>query len=92
MTQDEINQQTTPNLIPDCDESVVEEQFYVQNNPQLPSRRTRIKYQPWMLEEMRLCKKDILSFAERYFTIINLDTGRQKIKLYPIQKKALRDH
>ena len=84
------NKNASMNIIPDYDESVVAEQFYVQNNPQLPSRRTKINYQPWMLDEIRLCKKDILSFAERYFTIINLDTGRQKIKLYPIQRKALK--
>ena len=35
------------------------------------------------------CKSDIVFFASNFFYIISLDEGRQKIKLYPVQKKML---
>ena len=40
--------------------------------------------------EIAKCKRDIVYFAEKYFKIINLDTGLTTIKLYPKQKELLR--
>ena len=38
------------------------------------------------IREIARCKRDIVYFAEKYFRIINLDTGLTLIKLYPKQK------
>jgi hypothetical protein len=43
-----------------------------------------------MIKELTKCKKDILYFAENYFTIVNLDRGKEKIKLYGAQKRVLK--
>ena len=42
------------------------------------------------IREIAKCKRDIVYFAEKYFKIINLDTGLTTIKLYPKQKELLR--
>lgn len=92
MIEDNIDEdlyENDPDYIPENDEDVVEVAEYVQGNPQLPSRRTRIKYTAPMINEIRICKNSILHFAEKYFYIVNLDRGREKIKLYPVQKKLL---
>lgn len=78
------------NYIPENDEEVIEVGEFVQGNPQLPSRKTKIKYTASMINEIKKSQTNILHFAERYFYIINLDRGREKIKLYPIQKKLLK--
>ncbi len=71
------------------DEQYVVEKNYILKNPQLPSRLTKIKYEPRMAEEMLKCSKDPIYFAENYFYIVNLDQGRIKIPLYEVQKKIL---
>jgi hypothetical protein len=60
------------------------------NNPNLPTVGAEFEYTPEMLAEMQLCSENVLHFAENHFYIINLDEGRQKIKLHLYQKRALR--
>lgn len=72
------------------DEDCVEVGQFVQGNPQLPSRHTKIRFTPTMMREIKHCKEDIIHFAQNYFYIINLDKGRMCIDLYPVQKKMLR--
>ena len=43
----------------------------------------------YAISEIARCKKDIKYFAEKYFKIINLDTGLTTIKLYEKQKELL---
>lgn len=73
----------------DDNEKYVVEKNYILKNPQLPSRLTKINYEPWMAEEIKKCMDDIIYFAEQYFYIVSLDEGRIKIPLYDIQKKIL---
>lgn len=40
--------------------------------------------------EIAKCKRDICYFAQKYFRIINLDSGLSLIKLYPKQEELLR--
>lgn len=63
--------------------------FYL-NDPNLPTATTEFEYTPEMIKELTKCKKDILYFAENYFTIVNLDRGKEKIKLYGAQKRVLK--
>jgi len=65
------------------------EKFYL-GNQNLPTVDTKFEYTPEMVAEIKKCKKNILHFAENHFTIINLDRGKEKIALFPCQKKVLR--
>jgi hypothetical protein len=60
------------------------------NNPALPTVDAQFEWSPEMVSELKKCKENILHFAENHFYIINTDEGKQKIKLHPYQKKALR--
>jgi hypothetical protein len=43
-----------------------------------------------MIKEIAKCRKNILHFASNYFYIVNVDEGRQKIKLHKFQKRILK--
>lgn len=68
-----------------------QEKFYL-GNPALPKPDTTYDYvnNPQWVVDLDKCKKNILYFAENFFYIINLDTGRETIKLHPYQKRLLR--
>lgn len=61
-------------------------------NPNVPARGWEFpiekieEYAPEIIK----CKNDIIYFAENYFYILNLDAGKQTIKLYPAQKRVLK--
>lgn len=63
---------------------------YYLGNPNLPAADAQIAYEPWMVKEIQKAKDNILYFAENFFYIINLDRGREKIKMHPCQKRAIR--
>lgn len=68
---------------------VNKEKFYL-GNSNLPTPETRYNYSPEMIKEILKCKNNILHFASNYFYIINVDSGRQKIKLHKFQKRILK--
>lgn len=49
----------------------------------------RVEYERRIKEIVR-CSQDILYFAEKYYTIVTLDKGKQIIKLYPKQAELLK--
>jgi hypothetical protein len=60
-------------------------------NENLPTGDATFDYtDPKYAKELMKCRKDISHFAENYFFITNLDEGKQKIKLYPAQKRVLK--
>lgn len=59
-------------------------------NTNVPFKGAEFEYTPEMISELEKCKKDILYFAENYFYVLNIDEGRQKIKLHPFQKRVLK--
>ena len=63
---------------------------YYLGNPNLPAADAVIAYEPWMIKELEKAKDNILYFAENFFHIINLDRGREKIKLHTCQKRVIR--
>ena len=63
---------------------------YYLGNPNLPAADAQIAYEPWMIKEIEKVRDNILYFAENFFYIINLDRGREKIKLHPCQKRVIR--
>lgn len=67
----------------------IKEKFYL-GNSNLPTPQTEYDYTPEMIKEIAKCRKNILHFASNYFYIVNVDEGRQKIKLHPFQKRILK--
>ena len=64
--------------------------FYL-GNKNLPTESAQFEYTPEMVKNLKKAKQNLLYFAENYFYIVNLDTGRQTIKLHRCQKRALRN-
>lgn len=68
---------------------LTEEKQYLRDR-RLPRADAAFDWTSDMAVELIKCKDNILYFAENYFYIINLDEGKQKIKLYQPQKKILK--
>ncbi len=64
-------------------------QTYMRNK-RLPRPDAQFNWTPEMVAEIEKCKNDILYFAQTYFNIVTLDEGKQKIALYPAQKRILK--
>ena len=68
---------------------------YYLGNKNLPTSEAEFEWTKEMVRDLKKCDTNLLYFAESFFTIVNLDKGRSKIKLHKCQKKvlrALRDH
>lgn len=65
-----------------------EQTFYL-GNKNLPVPETQFQWTPEMVEDLERARKSILHFS-RFFYIVNLDEGKQPIKLYPYQKRILK--
>lgn len=59
-------------------------------NPNIKGPGEVINYTKEHIEELKKCMNDVVYFGEHYFTIVNLDRGKEKIKLYDYQKQMLR--
>lgn len=66
-----------------------EKQFYL-GNKNLPTPDAKFEWTSEMVSELKKCSKNILHFSENYFYIVNLDRGKEKIKLHLYQKRILR--
>jgi hypothetical protein len=64
------------------------ETFYL-GNKNLPVPETNFNWTPEMVEDLERARKSVLHFS-RFFYIVNLDEGKQQIKLYPYQKRILK--
>lgn len=68
---------------------------YYLGNKNLPTSEAEFEWTKTMVRDLKKCGTNLLYFAENFFTIVNLDKGRDKIKLHKCQKRvlrALRDH
>ena len=68
---------------------MAKDMFYM-GNDNLPNKNWQGEYTPAKIKALKKAEKNILYFAENFFYIVNLDSGKEKIKLYPAQKTALR--
>lgn len=71
------------------DEDILVDGKFFQGNQNLLSRNAKIAWTPEMLEENKVCRRNIIHFAERHFYIIT-ENGKEKIKLRNFQKEMLR--
>lgn len=63
---------------------------YYLGNKNLPTSSAKFEYTPEMIRHLKKASSNLLYFAENFFYIVNLDTGRQTISLHKCQKRALR--
>jgi len=73
----------------DPEDIIVDGSFY-KGNENLLRGNSQFKWTESMIEELKLCNKSILHFAEQYFYITTLDEGKKKIELYKYQKRLLK--
>jgi hypothetical protein len=81
-----MKRDTTPSINND---DLDYDQTYLRNK-RLPRPDAQFNWTPEMVAEMKKCTNDIHYFAENYFHIVTSDDGKQKIDLYPAQKRALK--
>jgi len=67
----------------------VKDQSFYLGNKNLPQPETEFQWTQEMVEDLERARKSILHFS-RFFYIVNLDEGKQPIKLYPYQKRILK--
>lgn len=63
---------------------------YYLGNKNLPTSEAEFEWTKEMVRDLKKCDTNLLFFAESFFTIVNLDKGRDRIKLHKCQKKVLR--
>lgn len=63
---------------------------YYLGNKNLPTDSAKFEYTPEMVKHLKKASSNLLYFAENFFYIVNLDSGRQTIALHKCQKRALR--
>lgn len=63
---------------------------YYLGNKNLPTQDAEFEWTPAMVKSIKKSSQNLLHFAEEHFTIVNLDKGRDKIKLHKCQKRVLR--
>jgi len=73
----------------DSDDILIDGKFY-QGNENILRKDGTFKWTEEMVNEIKLCIKSILHFAETHYYIVTLDEGKKKIELYKYQKKLLK--
>jgi hypothetical protein len=71
-------------------ENPIDDFQYYKGNKKVPKSEAQFEWTPKMIQELRKCKEDIVYFAENYFYIVNLDRGKEVIKLYTRQRQILK--
>lgn len=67
----------------------IDSSYYYRGSKNVPVAGAQYEFTADMIDELRKCKQDVVYFAENFFYIVNLDLGKQKIKLYDAQKNML---
>lgn len=68
----------------------LDDSFYYRGSKNIPVAGAQYEFTADMVKELQKCKDDITYFAENFFYIVNLNTGKQKIELYDAQRKVLK--
>lgn len=67
----------------------IDPSYYYRGSKNVPIAGAQYEFTVDMINELRKCKDDIVYFAENFFYIVNLDRGKETIKLYEAQKNML---
>jgi hypothetical protein len=76
----------------DDDDYVLENKDSYRDNPLLKKVGVKVEWTKETIEEYRKCAKDPVYFAENYVTIVNVDVGLMKFKMWPFQKDMIRTY
>jgi hypothetical protein len=68
-----------------------ENNMFYMGNTNLPNSNWKGEWTKDKVQSLKKASKNILYFAENFFHIVNLDRGKEKIKLHPCQKRAIRN-
>lgn len=70
-------------------ENPINDSFFYRGMHNIPVADAQYEFTSAMVEELKKCRNDIVYFAENFFYITVLDRGKEKINLYPAQKRVL---
>jgi len=76
----------------DDDDYVLDNRDSYRDNPLLKKVGVKVEWTKETIEEYRKCAKDPVYFAENYVTIVNVDVGLMKFKMWPFQKEMIRTY
>jgi hypothetical protein len=76
----------------DDDDYVLENKDSYRDNPLLKKVGVKVEWTKETVEEYKKCAKDPVYFAENYVTIVNVDVGLMKFKMWPFQKEMIRTY
>jgi len=76
----------------DDDDYVLEAKDSYRDNPLLKKVGIKVEWTKQTIEEYKKCAADPVYFAENYVTIVNVDIGLIKFKMWPFQKKMIRTY
>jgi hypothetical protein len=76
----------------DDDDYVLESRDSYRDNPLLKKVGVKVEWTAETIQEYKKCSKDPVYFAENYVTIVNVDEGLMKFKMWPFQKDMIRTY
>ena len=76
----------------DDDDYVLDARDSYRDNPLLKKVGVKVEWTQETIAEYRKCAKDPIYFAENYVTIVNVDVGLMKFKMWPFQKEMIRNY
>jgi Terminase large subunit, T4likevirus-type, N-terminal/Terminase RNaseH-like domain len=79
-------------MIDDDDDYTLDAKDSYRDNPLLKKVGVKVEWTKETIEEYRKCSIDPIYFAENYVTIVNVDEGLMKFKMWPFQKEMIRTY
>jgi Terminase large subunit, T4likevirus-type, N-terminal/Terminase RNaseH-like domain len=76
----------------DDDDYVLEARDSYRDNPLLKKVGVKVEWTKETISEYEKCSLDPVYFAENYVTIVNVDVGLMKFKMWPFQKDMIRTY
>ena len=79
-------------VAPEVEDYEIDASDTYRDNPLLKKAGVKIEYTQEQVDEYIKCAKDPVYFAENYVTIVNVDVGLMKFKMWPFQKDMIRTY
>jgi len=76
----------------DDDDYTLDAKDSYRDNPLLKKVGVKVEWTAETIEEYKKCAKDPVYFAENYVTIVNVDVGLMKFKMWPFQRDMIRTY
>ena len=76
----------------DIEDFEIDSKETYRDNPLLKKSGVKLEYTQEQVEEYIKCSKDPVYFAENYVTIVNVDVGLMKFKMWPFQKEMIKTY